>query len=210
MILDIGCIIILAICVIIGMKQGFVKSLLGITSLFISIIASVYLYRPFIDLLYGIPSVSGVIDSTIESIKQAILSVIGTGGTENLPPFLGVIISGDVIAAGNEMVAHAIAEAVFSCILVIIFILLVRFGISIIIKTLNLFTKLPVIKQFNGLLGGIVGLFTGAMVCYIAAIILFVWSNTEGGAWINEALSVSGIAKHFFETNILISSVFNH
>ena len=210
MILDIGCVLILVICVISGMKQGFVKSLLGITSLFISIIASVYLYRPFIDLLYGIPAVSAVIDSAISGIKDAVLSIIGTGGAENLPPFLGVVISGDVMAAGSEMIAGAIAEAVFSCILVIIFILLVRLGIAAAVKTLNLFTKLPVIKQFNGLLGGITGLFTGLIVCYIAAIILFVWSNAESGAWINEALSVSGIAKHFFETNILISSVFKH
>ena len=210
MILDIGCVIILLICAIIGMKQGFVKSLLGITSLFVSIIASVYLYRPFIDMLYGIPVISSAIDSAIAGIKDAILSLIGTGGTENLPPFLGVIISGDVVAAGNEMIAHTLAEAVFSCILVIVFILLVRLGIAILIKTLNLFTKLPVIKQFNGLLGSFTGLLTGSLVCYIAAIILFVWSSSESGAWINEALSTSAIAKHFFETNILISSVFKH
>lgn len=210
MILDIGCIIILAICILTGIKQGFVKSLFGITSLFISIIASVYLYRPFIDLLYGIPAVSSVIDSFIESIKQAILSLLGTGGMEKLPPFIGLIISGEVAAAGSEMIAHTLAEAVFSCILILVFILLVRLGIFAVTKALNLFTKLPVIKQFNGLLGGVIGLFTGIILCYIAAIILFVWSNAESGVWVNTALSGSGIAKHFFETNILISFLFKH
>ncbi len=209
MILDIIFVSLLTLCVIIGMKQGFMKSLLGITSLFVSIIAAVYLYQPFIDLLYGIPTVSGVIDSIVASIKTAILSALGSGETQNIPPFLGIFV-GDMATAGNEMIATVLAEAAFSCILVIIFIVLVRIAIAMLVKALNLFTKLPVIKQFNGLLGGITGLLTGIILCYIAAIILFVWSNAEGGAWINEALSTSGIAKHFFETNILISSAFKH
>ena len=209
MVLDLIFVLILAICVIIGLKQGFVRSLLGIASLFVSIIVAVYLYKPFIDLLYGIPAVSGVIDSIVASIKNAILATLGSGGPENLPPFLGMFI-GDTVAAGNEMIAETLAEAAFSCILVIIFIILVRIAIAVLIKALNLFTKLPVIKQFNGLLGGIMGLITGIIICYIAATVLFVWSNAENGAWINEALASSGIAKHFFETNTLISSVFKH
>lgn len=209
MVLDLIFVIIIAVCVIIGIKQGFVRSLLGIASLFVSIIAAVYLYRPFIDLLYGIPAVSGVIDSIISGIKNAILSALGSGEIQNLPPFLGALI-GDTITSGNEMIAGALAEAAFSCVLVIIFIILVRIVIFILVKALNLVTKLPVIKQFNGLLGGVTGLLTGVMICYIAAIILFVWSNANGGAWINEALASSNIAKHFFETNILISSVFKH
>ncbi len=209
MVLDLIFVIIIAVCVIIGIKQGFVKSLLGIASLFVSIIAAVYLYKPFIDMLYGIPSVAGVIDSIIAGIKNAILSALGTGETQNIPPFLGVFI-GNMVSEGNEMIAAALAEAAFSCILVIVFIILVRIAIAVAVKALNLFTKLPVIKQFNGLLGGIMGLITGVIVCYIAATILFVWSSTEGGIWINEALASSNVAKHFFETNILISSVFKH
>lgn len=209
MVLDLIFVIIIAVCVIIGIKQGFVRSLLGIASLFVSIIAAVYLYRPFIDLLYGIPAISGVIDSIIAGIKNAILSALGSGEVQSFPPFLGAFI-GDTIASGNEMIAGALAEAAFSCVLVIIFIILVRIVIFILVKALNLVTKLPVIKQFNGLLGGVTGLLTGVMICYIAAIILFVWSNANGGAWINEALASSNIAKHFFETNILISSVFKH
>lgn len=209
MILDLIFMLIIAVSVIIGIKQGFVRSLLGIASLFVSIIAAVYLYQPFIDLLYGIPVVSGVIDSIIESIKNAILSALGSGTVENLPPFLGTFM-GNKIAEGNEMIALALAEAAFSCMLVIIFIILVRIAIAILVKALNLFTKLPVIKQFNGLLGGIMGLVTGIIICYIAATVLFVWSNAANGTWVNEALASSGIAKHFFETNALISSVFKH
>lgn len=209
MVLDLIFMLIMAVCIIIGIKQGFVRSLLGIASLFISIVASVYLYKPFIDLLYGIPAVSGVIDSIIAGIKNAIMSALGSGGTENLPPFLGVLI-GDKIAAGSDVIATSLAEAVFSCILVIVFIILVRIAIAIIVKALNLFTRLPVIKQFNGLLGGFTGLITGIIICYIAATVLFVWSSAESGAWINEALTSSGVAKHFFETNTLISSVFKY
>lgn len=209
MILDLIFVLILAVCTIIGIKQGFVRSLLGIASLFVSIIAAVYLYRPFIDMLYGIPAVSGVIDSIIESIKNAIMSALGTGELQNIPPVLGVFI-GDMVASGNETIAAALAEAAFSCILVIVFIILVRIAIAILVKALNLFTKLPVIKQFNGLLGGIMGLITGILICYIAATILFVWSNTGSAPWINESLAGSMFAKHFWETNTLISSVFKH
>ena len=209
MVLDLIFVLIIAVCVIIGIKQGFIKSLLGIASLFVSIIAAVYLYKPFIDLLYGIPAVSGVIDSIIAGIKNAISSALGSGEMQNLPPFLGAFI-GDTITSGNEMIAGALAEAAFSCVLVIIFIILVRIAIFILVKALNLVAKLPVIKQFNGLLGGITGLMTGFIICYIAAIILFVWSNAANGTWINEAISSSMVAKHFFETNILISSVFKY
>ena len=76
MVLDLIFVIIIAVCVIIGIKQGFVRSLLGIASLFVSIIAAVYLYRPFIDLLYGIPAVSGVIDSIIAGIKNAMPGIM--------------------------------------------------------------------------------------------------------------------------------------
>ncbi len=209
MVLDLIFVLILAVCIIMGIKQGFVRSLLGIASLFVSIIAAVYLYKPFIDMLYGIPAVSGVIDSIIVGIKNAILSALSSGETQNIPPFLGVFM-GNMVATSNEMIAGALAEAAFSCILVIVFIILVRIAIAVLVKALNLFTKLPVIKQFNGLLGGIMGLVTGILICYIAATILFVWANTGNVAWINESLTGSAVAKHFFETNILISSVFKH
>ncbi len=210
MLLDIGFALALAICVLIGIKQGFVKAAFGIISLFASILASIYLYKPFIDMLYGIPFVSGIIDSMIESTEKAVLSIIETNGMASIPPFLGTVISGDITAQGTGMIAHAIAEAILSCVLIIVFIILIRIGISLIAKTLDLFTKLPVIKHFNGLLGGISGLVSGILVCYIAAIVLFIISNSAGGGWVTESLGSSVFAKRFFETNILISSMFSN
>ncbi len=210
MLLDIGFVLILVICIIIGIKQGFVKSAFGIISLFASMFAAVYLYKPFINMLYGIPMVSGIIDSMIESIQKLVFSVLSGSDTATLPPIFSAVISSDVAAQGIETVAHAIAEMVFSCILIVVFIVLIRIGITLVSKTLNLFTKLPVIKSFNGLLGGVSGFISGILTCYIAAVILFILSGYANGAWVNENLTGSVFAKTFFENNIIISLLFGN
>ena len=53
MLLDIIFIVIIILCVIWGVKRGIIRTVLGLSSFLVSIIAALFLYRPFMDMIYS-------------------------------------------------------------------------------------------------------------------------------------------------------------
>ncbi|MBR6523606.1 MAG: CvpA family protein [Clostridia bacterium] len=210
MLLDIIFLAIIIICTVWGAKRGIIKTALGLSSVLVSIIAAIWLYEPFMELIKQNAAISGAIDNFKESIKTALLPAIKIDEAlidTHTPALLVSLLGSDIISQGQEAVATAVADAVVYLITIVIFIVVIKVLVSILFKVFNLAAKLPVIKQANGLVGGILGIVIGVFLCWIAAAALTMFIGQEGSGWIIENVETSRLAKHLFDTNIIFSTL---
>ena len=205
MLLDIIFLTIIVLCIMHGVKRGIIKTVLGLSSFFVSIIAALLLYQPFMDTISSNPDISSWILGFKDSIRLAVLPTVNIEVSENTPEILNYIISGDIIAQGNNAIATAIAEAVVYLITVVLFIVLIKLLVTLLFNIFKVAAKMPVIKQANGLIGGLLGLVIGIFVCWIAAAVLAMFIGQEGCSWITDSLSSSMLAKHMFKSNIIFT-----
>lgn len=207
MILDIIFVAIIVFCIVWGVKRGVIKTILGLSSVIVSIIASLLLYKPFMDILNSNPTAFGIVEGFKEKIKMAVLPSITLETGEQMPAVLNYILDSDIISQGNMAIASGIAQAVVYLITVIVFIILIKLIVSLLFKVFKVAAKLPVIKQANGLVGGILGLAFGVFVCWIVAAVFTMFIGGENGIWIANSLENSKFAVHLFKSNILFGII---
>ena len=207
MILDIIFVAIIVFCIVWGVKRGVIKTILGLSSVIVSIIASLLLYKPFMDVLNSNPTAFGIVEGFKEKIKMAVLPSITLETGEQMPAVLNYILDSDIISQGNMAIASGIAQAVVYLITVIVFIILIKLIVSLLFKVFKVAAKLPVIKQANGLVGGILGLAFGVFVCWIVAAVFTMFVGGENGIWIANSLETSKFAVHLFKSNILFGII---
>lgn len=212
MLLDIIFLAIIIICVIWGAKRGIIKTALGLSSVLVSIALAIWLYEPFMELISQNAAIDAVIDGFKESIKAAMLPAMNFDGAlvdtaGNTPALFASLLDSDVVNQGQEAIAAAVADAVVYVITVVIFIILIKLLVSLIFKVFNIAAKLPIIKQANGLVGGVLGAVIGIFVCWIVAAVMTMFIGQEGTGWIIDNVESSKFARHLFDTNIIFTAL---
>lgn len=208
MLLDIIFLAIIIACTVWGAKRGIIKTVLGLSSFIVSIIAALFLYQPFMDIIYSSPAIASAIDGFKENIAQ---SMIPSGSVSpeltdvKIPAIFMAILGSDIISQGTQAMATAVADAVVYLITIVIFIIIIKLLVSLLFKVFNVAAKMPIIKQANGLVGGILGLIIGVVLCWIASAVISMFIGQGGTGWIIESVENSRIAKHMFQTNIIFS-----
>lgn len=205
MILDIIFAAIIIACVVQGAKRGIIKTALGVSSVFVSIIAALLLYNPFMDIVMTNGAVADFIAGVKEAIKTAVLPMVSIESAEEMPEILSYIINGETLKQGSESIAFAIAEAVVYMLSIILFIIFIKLLVSLLFKLFKVTAKLPIIKQANGLCGGLLGIITGIFLCWIIATVFTLFIGNEGFGWVSESLANSHFAKYLFKSNIIFA-----
>lgn len=205
MLLDIIFLAIIIACTVWGAKRGIIKTVLGLSSVLVSIIAALLLYNPFMDLISANEAIAAIISGFKESIKAAVLPMINIDVTEDMPALFKYLLDSDMLSQGQNAIATAVAEAVVYLITVVLFIIIIKLLVSFLFKIFKVAAKLPVIKQANGLVGGMLGIVTGIILCWIVAAIMTMFIGQEGCGWISAGLETSRLAKHLFKSNIIFS-----
>ena len=208
MLLDIIFLAIIIACTVWGAKRGIIKTVLGLSSFIVSIIAALLLYQPFMDLIYSNPAIASVIDGFKANIAEAMMpsQAISPALIDmQIPALFMAILGNDIISQGTEAMATAVADAVVYLITIVIFIIAIKLLVSLLFKVFNVAAKLPVIKQANGLVGGLLGIIIGIVLCWIAAAVISMFIGQGGTGWIIDSVENSRIAKHMFQSNIIFS-----
>ncbi len=208
MLLDIIFLAIIIACTVWGAKRGIIKTVLGLSSFIVSIIAALLLYQPFMDLIYSNPAIASLIDGFKANIVEAMMPSQAISPElldVQIPALFMAILGNDIISQGTEAMATAVADAVVYLITIVIFIIAIKLLVSLLFKIFNVAAKLPVIKQANGLVGGILGIIIGIVLCWIAAAVISMFIGQGGTGWIIDSVENSRIAKHMFQTNIIFS-----
>ena len=188
--LDIGFVIIILLCVVFGYKKGFFKSIAGFIGAVIAMFLAWVLAGLIANALYQgvfreklIDNISSVLSNdALASFPEKAAQVVA-----NLPGFLSNTLNNQGItssqieqslqAAGSnaapataDLISPAIwlLQLLLTVILFFILVILVR----LVIKLIGNVFRLPVLRQVDGILGGLFGIFKGVVYIFLACILL--------------------------------------
>ena len=189
--LDIGFVIIILLCVVFGYKKGFFKSIAGFIGAVIAMFLAWVLAGLIANALYQgifreklIDHISAVLSNdALASFPEKAAQVV-----VNLPGFLSNTLNNQGItssqieqslqAAGNnaapataDLISPAIIWLLQLLLTVILFFILVIL-VRLVIKLIGNVFRLPVLRQVDGILGGLFGIFKGVVYIFLVCILL--------------------------------------
>ena len=195
--LDIFLIVAFAVCVFLGAKKGFAATIMGFCSYIVSIVLGVIFFDSFKEFVYGYKPVAEMIEAFEKTLETAVESRISV---DNLPVF----IEGSVRNLGNEVasaISHLIIESVIAVLFIVLLIILIKVCAFLVCKIV----KIPVLKQFNMVLGGMVGALNGVIICYVfGALLIFAFTGHEN-LFITNQIETSVIGAYFFKNNLILN-----
>lgn len=183
---DLIFILVVTVFAVLGLKRGFIKTVLGLASTIISLILTALLYPPIANFVYD----TGLGDSFAESFAE-----LASGKMDN-----------EIIIDAAATTASTVCINVISFLIVII---AIKILLSLLLKSLDLVSKLPVIKQANSALGLCVGIISGLLLSYIAIGVIssLSYNGFLDASW-NENFKNSIFVSLFYDENIVKNLLF--
>ncbi len=224
MIVDIIIIAIIVLFVIIGVKRGLAKTILNLAGLVLTAVSAYYISSFLSQLFYDMFIKQTVITNTQQIIEQNGIDYAVSNCLEAVPQWINGIISFIVGAFGIslnefqnqitvpanisssasqviESVLAPVVTSVLSIILVIILFIIILIIVKKLVKLVLRIFNIPVIKQINQFLGGIVGLAEGLLIVFIAVNIISMAAGFSNPDLLSNGMFNGGIFK-FFAINI--------
>ena len=196
--LDAAVILIFLLCVFIGHKRGFIKTVSGIVAFAAALAVSTLLSGPVAGFVYDKvvePSIIETVDvqmeqaegtamesldSAYQALPDVVKNLLAQTGIESVDdlsvhlPMGGGDTMGHSFAAVIEPALLPLVKAI--CSLVLFFIAYIV--ASILLKVLDLVAKLPLLKQLNKTLGLVGGIVSGALWALLAVTVLQIIAAT--------------------------------
>ena len=132
-----------------------------------------------------------------------------------LPDVVQNVLASNDDAQNNMLGVSAfrkyIADSVTGIILNAISFVLVFVGVSIImriiIRCLNLLSRLPVIHTMNKMGGMLVGLLKGVILLWLICIVITIMSGTEAGIYLYGQINESPFLKYIYDNNMIMALI---
>ena len=195
---------IIALFVLIGYKQGLVKSAIKILSFFIAVIISLILYKPISNTII-------VHTSLDDNIKNIIVENVKI--EEKKEEDSNVVkdnLSNKIIVGANntiEEAANSFAVKIIELGVILLLYLITRLVLRFISALTDLITNLPILKQINKTGGIIYGFLKGVFIIYaILGIIYLISPIISKNAF--DIIDNTIIAKEIYNNNILLTLIF--
>ncbi len=217
-------IIVLAIIIInglVGLKKGLIKMLFSLVSMILVIVATSIFAPQVSTYLQENTTLSDKIqESTQEFFEKndvlkgdnveidlddvSIPMVMQNSVEDNVDTYVDGTIS-----KYNDYVIESVSNMIFSAFVYIGVLIVLMLVVGIIGIQLKLISKLPVLKQVNGLAGGAVGIIIGLLVVWIFFIGVTMFSNFAFSIAILDEIQNSKILTFIYDKNLLIQLYLN-
>lgn len=214
-------IIILAVIVvsaIIGHRKGFVKMLLSLFSLVITLYIASLVSPAISGLLKDGPLYDSVYDSTYDYVSTQLAgnsaaTVDALLDNMQLPEIMKNYISNsEVVVNGAQSIAASVAAQITDIIFDALVFLLTFFAAMIIVKlifaAINIITYLPGIHGINKTAGLIAGVAEGLLLVWIFFIVVSMLGSTEFALKIYAQINESAILQWLYNKNIIMNLLF--
>lgn len=186
--LDIAAIILLLFFVLQGSIKGFVLSIFNTLGFILSLIAAKMLS----------PYVSAYISNDTYIFSKISSYCSRKASTNSAAAFVFKFMS------GGKTIGSTIANGLVVMASFIIVFFIVKIILNVLSNALNIISKLPVLKQFNRVLGMVVGLIKGILILYIIfALLTPVLPLLKSTNPVISALENSRFAVNFYRYNII-------
>jgi len=207
---DLAVLAIIVIAGYIGMKRGFLRSVVGVFSILISLALATWAY----------PIVANIINDTSldETITQVLEQSLSkeddskadeeeTKGISILPESAKGAIEEQtktIFDTAKKTTAQTISRLAINILSVLIVFLVVRLMMFLLTHMLKFITKLPIIRSVDKGLGAIAGVLSGILICYLLLTLLTFNTALDTDHAIGKAVKGSYIASYMYDNNFIV------
>ena len=227
-IVDILIVAFLAVYVVFGIYRGFLFSALSTISCFVAFIAA-YLLHPLLSWALGGGRIMTMITNYTEgaaklnlvAIDQVYLPVknLDASAINDLvdkstlvSPFDNLIkhnllnqsLANKGLVTVGEYFNSTVANATLNILSMLLLFMVIRLVIGLFISATNTTRPFPVLKHYDGLLGGLIGLIRGAFVCYMIAALLPIVLTIIDSSTLTQAVMSLPLVRFFYTSNFVL------
>lgn len=203
-----------------GYKKGFIKTGFGFVSFFIALIITIMFYKPVMTIikentgfepwlteyLYNL-DLTGEKDNAKQPAEN--ISEEGEEYIDNLPSTIVELIGLDEIKENaKNIIVQKIVDFAVKLLAIVIVYIVARITLAIIVLVLDLIAKLPILKQFNEILGLVMGIVLGLIRIYAVFGIVTLVSTLPFTHGIVNLINNSLIAGYLYNNNLLLKILF--
>ena len=219
-VVDVIIILIFALCIFNGYRKGLVKSLLKLLTSVLAIIIAIVLHTPLVDFVINNTTIDNNIQLSIENIinqnnndNETDKEIVSEDSS--MPKPIVNYLNSNLKDSVEEQKQQAITEVSKNTAIIIVnigCILIIYILVKIILKILtifvDIFAKIPVIKQFNELGGIIYGILEALIIILIVLTLISVIAPLIGSYEISNIIQESYIGKFLYNSNIFLNLIF--
>ncbi len=208
---DAAAAIMLAAAFINGMRRGLVKSVWRASAWIITAALTFVLLQPVTAALSATKLADSIGVKVHETVTEKFTQDNGGEEKKELPGFLTKGVDTEAIKNGGEAAAAAIDSLsrtitlllikIIACIALFI---VLRIVLTILIKTLDLIAKLPVIHGANKLLGGLLGIISMLFVIYLICTLISLFAADDK---VMGVINSTYLVKYFYNNNFILQIV---
>lgn len=211
--IDIGIILIMIICIVIGYKKGLIKVAISFIAIILSIIIAIVIYKPIAEQIMNHTTIDEKIEISIyEKIKDIDFNnITEKDKKENQILTFAEKYINEAIQKSKDNVAIYVAESLTETIVeigtFIILLIILRIGLIILNLLSDLIGNLPIIKQFNKSGGIIYGVIEGILIVSVILTISYMINPICLNGKIEKNINKSQLGKTLYENNIIINTI---
>lgn len=220
---DIIVIILILVATFRGYKKGFIKTGFGLLSLFIALAITFMFHQTAVEYvkentgveewisnyLYNLDVNETISGDKFEDDEKVVLSESGENFINNLPQAIVDLIGLDEIKENAKItIVEKIVDFTVRLLAFIVVYIITKLVLTIIVFILDSIAKLPVIKQFNELLGLILGIVLGFIQVYFICAIITLISSLAVVDGVIVAINNSMFAHFLYDNNLLLQILF--
>lgn len=182
-----------------GFSEGFLKKVLSFGSIIVTIIATKY----FTPIVSGIVKDLTNIESTLTTIIYDVLINSTAYDKLNLGRFGGMLDTENLAKSIRDGLCANVANALINLVCGIVIFIVVLILLRIALKVLDVIDYIPVVGQFNKLLGGVLGLVEIILITWIVFTVIKGFENVPSVSILIEKIRSSALVSFLYDNNIV-------
>lgn len=226
-IFDLALVGVITAAVLVAKRRGFLKSSYNVLSLLITAVLIISLQEPFCAYLEASAlgeavrtrveeQVTGTAESEMPQIKDTDdeETAVKVGEMMGLPSFLMNFLDEKlekqaqaVETMKNDALAvltDAVTEMILKIISILLLFAVVRVGVFLLLRLLDLLFRLPLLHGINSFLGMLIGAVNGLLIVYIICALMTLLVPTDSMSLLGDVIDKTLLVKYFYNNNLLI------
>ena len=184
-----------------GFSLGFLKKVISLGSIILTIIAT-KVFTPVVSV--GLKNVTNI-EATLSDIIYKTIMESSTYDKLNLEGIATVFNTGDISNTLRDTLCNNIANAIINLICGILVFIVALILIRLAIKMLDIVDYIPVVGQFNKLLGGILGVVEVVIFTMILFTVLRAFEAIPQVSTLTDNIKASPIISALYNNNIIFN-----
>lgn len=212
-IVDLVIVLIFVLCIFLGYKRGLAKCLLKLLTSVLAIVIAIIVHKPFVSYIVE----NTTIDENIAYSLERAFSDGESGDKKIVSEESGIpkpiieYLNNNIESQKDEAISEVSKSAsilIINLAAIIIIYIMAKILLKILTIFIDIFAKLPIIKQFNEIGGIIYGLLEAIVIILIILTIISIITPLVGNYELSNIILQSHIGRFLYDNNIFLNLIF--